>query len=120
MMLCVVCIVHEETRSVGFLVEPRNKGQQFVSGLTSKPLGQFVSGLASKLLGRFVSGLGSKPLGRFLNGLASKPLGQFVSGLASKLSYPVFMPKLSTHRMHDPGSIVPHIRPKVLTDNQMS
>jgi hypothetical protein len=22
--------------------------------------------------------------------------------------------------MHDPGSIVPHIRPKVLTDNQMS
>jgi hypothetical protein len=36
------------------------------------------------------------------------------------LSYPVFMPKLSTHRMHDPGSNVPHIRPKVLTDNQMS
>jgi hypothetical protein len=24
------------------------------------------------------------------------------------------------HRMHDSGSIVPHIRPKVLTDNQMS
>jgi hypothetical protein len=22
--------------------------------------------------------------------------------------------------MHDPGSIVPHIRPKVFTDNQMS
>jgi hypothetical protein len=36
------------------------------------------------------------------------------------MSYPVFMPKLSTHRMHDPGSIVSHIRPKVLTDNQMS
>jgi hypothetical protein len=36
------------------------------------------------------------------------------------LSYPVFMPKPSTHRMHDPGSNVPHIRPKVLTDNQMS
>jgi hypothetical protein len=36
------------------------------------------------------------------------------------VSYPVFMPKPSTHRMHDPGSIVPHIRPKVLTDNQMS
>jgi hypothetical protein len=36
------------------------------------------------------------------------------------LSYPVFMPKPSTHRMHDPGSIVPHIRPKVFTDNQMS
>jgi hypothetical protein len=35
------------------------------------------------------------------------------------LSYPVFMPKPSTHRMHNPGSIVPHIRPKVITDNQM-
>jgi hypothetical protein len=30
------------------------------------------------------------------------------------------MLKLSTHRMHDPGSIVPHIRPKVFTDNQIS
>jgi hypothetical protein len=36
------------------------------------------------------------------------------------LSYPVFMPKQSTHHMHDPGSIVPHIQPKVFTDNQMS
>jgi hypothetical protein len=36
------------------------------------------------------------------------------------LSYLVFIPKLSTHRMHDPGSIVPHIRPKVFTDNQIS
>jgi hypothetical protein len=36
------------------------------------------------------------------------------------LSYPIFMPKPSTHRMHDPGSIVPHIRPKAFTDNQMS
>jgi hypothetical protein len=36
------------------------------------------------------------------------------------LSYHVFMPKPSTHRMHDPGSIVPHIRPKVFTDIQMS
>jgi hypothetical protein len=36
------------------------------------------------------------------------------------LSYPVFMPKPSTHHMHDPGSIVPYIRPKVFTDNQMS
>jgi hypothetical protein len=34
--------------------------------------------------------------------------------------YPVFMPKPSTHHMHDPGSIVPHIRPKVFTDNHMS
>jgi hypothetical protein len=37
-----------------------------------------------------------------------------------KESYLVFMPKPSTHRMPDPGSIVPHIRPKVSTDNQMS
>jgi hypothetical protein len=36
------------------------------------------------------------------------------------VSYLVFMPKPSTHCMHDPGSIVPHIRPKVFTDNQMS
>jgi hypothetical protein len=25
------------------------------------------------------------------------------------MSYPIFMPKPSTHRMHDPGSIVPHM-----------
>jgi hypothetical protein len=37
-----------------------------------------------------------------------------------RMSFPVFMPKPSTHRMHDPGSNVPHIQPKVLTDNQMS
>jgi hypothetical protein len=30
------------------------------------------------------------------------------------------MPKLSTHHMHDPGSIVPHIRLKVFTNIQMS
>jgi hypothetical protein len=34
-----------------------------------------------------------------------------------ELSYPVFTPKPSTHRMHDPGSIVPHIQPKGFTDN---
>jgi hypothetical protein len=33
---------------------------------------------------------------------------------------PGFMPKSSTHCMHDPRSIVPHIWPKVLIDNQMS
>jgi hypothetical protein len=38
---------------------------------------------------------------------------------ATSTSYAVFMPKLSTHRMHDPGSIVPDIRLKVLTYNQM-
>jgi hypothetical protein len=38
-VLCVVYIVHVETRSVGFLVEPQNKGRRFVSGLATKPLG---------------------------------------------------------------------------------
>jgi hypothetical protein len=36
------------------------------------------------------------------------------------VSYLVFMAKPSTHRMHDPGSIVPLIWPKVFTDNHMS
>jgi hypothetical protein len=40
--------------------------------------------------------------------------------LVPLLSYPVIIPKPSTHRMRDPGSIIPHIRPKVFTDNQMS
>jgi hypothetical protein len=40
--------------------------------------------------------------------------------LGRQVSYPVFMPKPSPHRTHDPGSNVPHIWPKVLTDNQMS
>jgi hypothetical protein len=38
---CAVCIVHVETRSESFLVEPQNQGRRFVSGLASKPLGQF-------------------------------------------------------------------------------
>jgi hypothetical protein len=50
---CVVFTVHVEARSASFLVEPQNQGQQFVSGLVSKPLGWFVSGLTSKPLGRF-------------------------------------------------------------------
>jgi hypothetical protein len=39
---------------------------------------------------------------------------------AMNVPYPVFMPKPITHRMYDPGSIVPHIRSKVFTDKQMS
>jgi hypothetical protein len=38
---CEVCIMHEETMSAGFLVESQNKGRQFISGLSSKPLGWF-------------------------------------------------------------------------------
>jgi hypothetical protein len=50
MSLCVICTMHVEMRSTGFLVEPQNQGRRFVSGLASKPLVQFVSGLASKPL----------------------------------------------------------------------
>jgi hypothetical protein len=39
--LCAVCTVNVETMSVGFLVEPQNQCQWFVSGLASKPLGRF-------------------------------------------------------------------------------
>jgi hypothetical protein len=42
------------------------------------------------------------------------------TALVPLLSYPIFMPKPSTHRLHDPGSIVPHIQPKVFTEIQMS
>jgi hypothetical protein len=37
------------------------------------------------------------------------------TALVPLLSYPVFMPNPSTYRMHDPASIVPHIRPYPLT-----
>jgi hypothetical protein len=45
---CAVCIVHMERRSAGFLVEPQNQGRRFISGLTSKPLGQFLIRLGLK------------------------------------------------------------------------
>jgi hypothetical protein len=41
--LCAVCTWHVETSSTGFLVEPQNQGQRFVSGLASKPLGCFLA-----------------------------------------------------------------------------
>jgi hypothetical protein len=40
--------------------------------------------------------------------------------LGRMVSYPVFMLKLSTHRMYNPGSIVTHIRIKVFKDIQIS
>jgi hypothetical protein len=49
--LCVVCTVHVETRSAGFLVEPENQGRRFVSGLASKPLRRFLIGLGLKTNG---------------------------------------------------------------------
>jgi hypothetical protein len=39
--LCAVCTVLVEMTSAGFLIEPRNQGPRFVSGLASKPLGRF-------------------------------------------------------------------------------
>jgi hypothetical protein len=36
---CAVGTIHVEMRSVSFLVEAQTQGQQFVSGLSSKPLG---------------------------------------------------------------------------------
>jgi hypothetical protein len=41
-MPCAICIMHVETRSESFLVEPQNQGRRFVSGLASKPLEQFL------------------------------------------------------------------------------
>jgi hypothetical protein len=38
---CAVYTWHVETRSAGFLVEPQNQSQQFMSGLASKPLRRF-------------------------------------------------------------------------------
>jgi hypothetical protein len=38
---CAVCIVHVETMSANFLVEPQTQCRRFVSGLTSKSLGRF-------------------------------------------------------------------------------
>jgi hypothetical protein len=49
--MCMVCTVHVETMSAGFLVEPQNHGRRFVSDLTSKPLGQFLIGLGLKIDG---------------------------------------------------------------------
>jgi hypothetical protein len=40
--LCAVYTMHVETRSAGFLVEPQNQGQRFVSALASKRVGWFL------------------------------------------------------------------------------
>jgi hypothetical protein len=37
MTLCAICTVHEKMMSSGFLVEPKNQGRWFVSGLALKP-----------------------------------------------------------------------------------
>jgi hypothetical protein len=47
---CAVCTMHVETRSAGFLVDPPNQGQQFMSGLASKPHGRFLAVWPQNLL----------------------------------------------------------------------
>jgi hypothetical protein len=76
--LCAVCTVHMEMRSVGYLVEPRNQGRRFVSGLTSKPMAMIFSSLASKPVASVFSGLASKPVATVVPGLASKPVVDFL------------------------------------------
>jgi hypothetical protein len=51
----VICTVHVETRSAGFLVEPQNQGRRFMSGLTSKSLRRFLIGLGLKTDGDALS-----------------------------------------------------------------
>jgi hypothetical protein len=82
---CVVRTWHMETRSTGFLVEPQNQGRWFVSGLTSKPLGQVFAGLVSKPVAMISSGLASKPTATVFAGLVSKSVATVFSCLASKL-----------------------------------
>jgi hypothetical protein len=61
-MLCAVCTVHVEMRSAGFLAEPQNQGQWFVSGLRFglKTTRTVFSGLASKPVVMVFSGFGLK------------------------------------------------------------
>jgi hypothetical protein len=110
----VVCTMHVETSSAGFLVEPQNQDRWFVCGLASKPLDGFSSvwvsesmatvsewfglkttrtvftGLASKLVVTVFTGLASKPVATVSSGLASKPTTTVSSGLASKPAATVF------------------------------
>jgi hypothetical protein len=67
-----------KTMSAGFLVEPQNQGREFVSGLSSKPLGGFVSGLASKTTKTVFSSLASKSVAMVSPALASKPAVGFL------------------------------------------
>jgi hypothetical protein len=99
---CAVYTMHVEMRSVGFLVEPQNQGQRFVSGLAPKPLGRFLIGLGLKTDATVCewfglkttqtvsSGLTSKPVAAVSSGLTSKPAATVSGGLASKPAVTVF------------------------------
>jgi hypothetical protein len=56
--LCAVYIVHVNTRSISFLVEPQNHSRWFIL----KTTGMVFSGLASKSVTMVFSGLASKPV----------------------------------------------------------
>jgi hypothetical protein len=69
--LCAVCTWHMEIGSAGFLVEPQNQGQRFVSGL--------------KTTRTVFTGLASKPVVTNFSSLASKLVVTVSPDLASKL-----------------------------------
>jgi hypothetical protein len=81
---CAVCTVHVKTRSAGFLVEPQNQGQRFVSGLASKPLGRFLIGLGIKTDGDGFLQFGLKTGGDGFSSLASKLVATVSPDLSSK------------------------------------
>jgi hypothetical protein len=64
--------MHEEMRSVGFLIEPQNQGLRFVSGLASKPVATVFSSLALKPVATISPSLASKPVVMVSPCLASK------------------------------------------------
>jgi hypothetical protein len=80
---CAVYTWHMETRSAGFLVEPQNQGQRFVSGLASKPLGRFSSVWPQNQWRTVSPGLASKPAVGFLVEPQNQGGGGF-SGLGLK------------------------------------
>jgi hypothetical protein len=50
-MLYLVCTMHEEMRSMNFLVEPQNQDPRFISGLASKSGRVSWFGLKTKVYG---------------------------------------------------------------------
>jgi hypothetical protein len=63
---------------MGFLVEPQNQGQWFVSGLASKPLGRFLAVWHQNLLQTVFSSLPSKLVVMVSPSLSSKPAVGFL------------------------------------------
>jgi hypothetical protein len=61
-MLCAVCTMHVETRSVEFLVEPQNQGRQFSLISSQNQWRRFSPVLSSKSDVTVSPGLASKPV----------------------------------------------------------